>query len=198
MHCSYYIFLIVFNLISFIGSLVISYQVLQSHSFPLLPYMSVLNLCNPPHKNKIIIMKKIECFFFSGQWSASPSTTVFFCTSHSYPTTRFTHHVPLCSSVFPASPIISHSDIRSYNVSCSTLNSSAGKCSFQWVRPLVFTTSSILDPYRESSRISCCYPESWKSCNNGCTGLSLSYTPATHRWCRCPKATIINCVLYIF
>lgn len=106
------------------------------------------------------------------------------------------HHSALLS--FLPLLFISHSAIRSYSVSYSTPNSSAGKCSFQWIRPLAFTISSILDPYRESSRISCCYPESWKSCSNGCTGLSLSYTLATHRWCRCPKATIINCVLYIF
>lgn len=106
-------------------------------------------------------------------------------------------HTALLLSFLPLL-FISCSDTKSYSVLCSTPNSSAGKSSLQWVRPLPFATSFILDPYRESSRISCCYPESWKSYRNGSTGLAPSYTPATHRWCKRPKATIVNCILYIF
>ena len=51
-------------------------------------------------------------------------------------------------------------------------------------RPLASGTPSILDPQWNSSQISCCCPESWRSCSFGSVESAPSHTPAAHRWGR--------------
>ena len=53
------------------------------------------------------------------------------------------------------------------------------------LRPLASATLSILDPYWDSSLISCCCPGSWRACGYGSGGPAPSHTPAVHRWGRC-------------
>lgn len=52
-------------------------------------------------------------------------------------------------------------------------------------RPPASVTLSILDPHRDSSRISCCCPVSRRSYSFRSAGLTLSQAPAGHRWGRC-------------
>jgi hypothetical protein len=49
-------------------------------------------------------------------------------------------------------------------------------------RPLASAIPSILEPYQDSSGISCCCPVSWRSCNFRSAGQALSCAPAVHRW----------------
>ena len=53
------------------------------------------------------------------------------------------------------------------------------------LRPLASATLSILDPYWDSSQISCCCPVSWSSCVSGPAGWAPSLAPAVHRWGGC-------------
>lgn len=50
----------------------------------------------------------------------------------------------------------------------------------------------ILDPQQNSSRISCCCPESRRSCGYISAGLVPSYAPAIHRWDRCWGGTDVG------
>lgn len=61
------------------------------------------------------------------------------------------------------------------------------KCSLQWIISLewgLLLLSSILDPYWDSSQISCCCSVSLKSCSIGTVGPSLSHAPTVCRWYR--------------
>ena len=56
--------------------------------------------------------------------------------------------------------------------------------SLVWLKVSAFPTLSILDPYQESSWISCCCSVLWRSCSFGSVGLAPSLDSAVHRWGR--------------
>jgi hypothetical protein len=52
------------------------------------------------------------------------------------------------------------------------------------LRSLASAILSILDPYWDSSQISCCCPVSWRSCSLGSAILAPSCVPTVHRQSR--------------
>ena len=54
--------------------------------------------------------------------------------------------------------------------------------SLGWFKISSSVALSTLDPHRDSSRLSCCRPVSWRSFNFGTAGLALSCVSTIHRW----------------
>lgn len=75
--------------------------------------------------------------------------------------------------------------VRSFDQTALLVNICCVMFCLSCPKPLASGTPSLLDSHRNSTWISCCCPNSWRSWSYGSSGPFPSLSPASYRWGRC-------------